>query len=84
MSQPSNQRLREQINLLGTFLSTIIDNAQMSLRKADMTITALYATLTNEETRAAIFTPIRQRDRGRPAQHRMRAAHMHTNSMPAI
>jgi len=32
----------------------------MSLRKADMTIATIYATLTDEATRTAIFDPIRE------------------------
>lgn len=41
------------------FFRTIIDNAQMSLRKGDMTIATLYSTLTDEETRESIFNKIR-------------------------
>ena len=41
------------------FFRTVVDNAQMSLRKADMIIATLYATLADEGTRAAIFEPIR-------------------------
>ena len=42
------------------FFRTVIDNAQMSLRKADMTIAAIYATLTDDATRTAVFDPIRE------------------------
>lgn len=37
------------------FFRTVIDNAQAALRKADMTIAALYASLTDIETRTTIF-----------------------------
>lgn len=41
------------------FFRTVIDNAQMSLRKADMTIMSLYSTLTDETVRESVFDTIR-------------------------
>jgi len=43
------------------FFHVLIDNAQMSMRQADMTIAEVYAGLADEETRAAIF-PLGQHD----------------------
>lgn len=57
-----DERLSElsEMYLRWPFFRTVIDNAQMSLRKGDMTIATLYSTLTDEETRASIFTMIRE------------------------
>lgn len=41
------------------FFRTVIDNAQMSLRKADMAIATLYATLADEEVRRTVFEAVR-------------------------
>ena len=40
------------------FFRTVLDNVQAGLSKADMQIASLYAALTNEETRAAVFDDI--------------------------
>jgi len=40
------------------FFRTVIDRAQLSMRRADMTIAALYASLAEEPTRVAIFGKI--------------------------
>ncbi|MBI3960721.1 MAG: phosphoenolpyruvate carboxylase, partial [Chloroflexi bacterium] len=40
------------------FFRTVIDRAQVSMRRADMPIASLYASLTDEDVRAAIFTSI--------------------------
>ncbi len=40
------------------FFRTVIDRAQLSMRRADMTIAALYASLAEEPTRIAIFGKI--------------------------
>ena len=40
------------------FFRTVIDRAQLSMRRADMTIAALYASLAEEPTRIAIFDKI--------------------------
>lgn len=41
------------------FFRTVIDRAQVSMRRADMTIAGLYATLTDDDTRQAIFGELR-------------------------
>jgi phosphoenolpyruvate carboxylase len=41
------------------FFRTLIDNAQLSMRQADMGIAEVYSTLADEETRAAIWPPLR-------------------------
>jgi phosphoenolpyruvate carboxylase len=41
------------------FFRTVLDNAQMSMRKADLAIAALYAGLADDETRAAVFPRLR-------------------------
>ncbi|MDQ7029619.1 MAG: phosphoenolpyruvate carboxylase [Ardenticatenia bacterium] len=41
------------------FFRTVIDNAQMSLRKADMAIATLYATLADTEVRRTVFEAVR-------------------------
>ena len=38
-----------------SFFRTVIDRAQLSMRRADMTIAALYASLAEDATRAEIF-----------------------------
>ena len=56
----------ERLELLATmyrewlFFRTVMDNAQMSMRKADMRIAELYASLAGEEVRAAVFPRLRE------------------------
>jgi phosphoenolpyruvate carboxylase len=52
------QRLRA-LHREWPFFATMIDNAQMSLRKADLRIAGLYASLADAETRAAVFPALR-------------------------
>lgn len=56
--EPRLARLQEMYRQW-PFFRTVVDNAQMSLRKADLIIATLYATLADEETCTAIFEPIR-------------------------
>jgi phosphoenolpyruvate carboxylase len=42
-----------------TFFRTMIDNAQISMRKADMLIAEVYAGLADEATRAPVFSALR-------------------------
>jgi phosphoenolpyruvate carboxylase len=56
----------ERLELLATmyrewlFFRTVVDNAQMSMRKADMRIAELYASLAPEEVRDAVFPRLRE------------------------
>ncbi|MFZ4847991.1 MAG: phosphoenolpyruvate carboxylase [Caldilinea sp.] len=56
-NQPRLAELREMYQHWPLF-STLIDNVQIGLAKADMEIASLYAELTGETTRSAIFTEI--------------------------
>lgn len=53
----TDQRLRllQEMYADWPFFRTVIDRAQLSMRRADMPIAALYAQLTDEEVRRAIF-----------------------------
>jgi phosphoenolpyruvate carboxylase len=42
------------------FFRTVLDNVQMGLLKGDMAIASLYAELTDEETRAEVFTDLQE------------------------
>jgi len=53
------RQLLQEMYAQWPFFRTVIDRAQVSMRRADMSIAALYAMLTDDETRAAVFTEIR-------------------------
>ena len=53
-----NRKVLQEMYVHWPFFRTVIDRAQLSMRRADMTIAALYASLAGESTRNTIFGEI--------------------------
>lgn len=60
VASPERLQLLREMYAEWPFFRTVIDRAQVSMRRADMPIATLYASLTDDDTRSAIFSAIRE------------------------